>query len=860
MCAGARPSRLFPRARRDVDVWFLNGTIIAAAVLLFLFEVRHFDAIADPHIPWWGLAILFAVGERCVVHVHFRHSAHSFSFGDVPLVFGLVFSSGPELIVAGLIGCALPLVIDRQLPLVKTIFNLGQFALGAVVAELILHTLTAATDVVHPSVWTGVLAAVEASALLSVLLIGAAIALSEGRLPTGMLREMALRDLAVTITNTSIALAAAIIVGIDARALPLIIVPAATVFLAYRAYTAERARHERLEFLYEATRTLARSPEIILALEGLLTRSLEAFRAEMAEVVLVSDNEGQPPLRTTVDHTGRREAMTPIDADVADELIELVKTDGPVIAVAAPFGSPRVRDYMAEHGVTHAMIALLRDDERIVGTLMLANRPGVVRDFSDEDLKLFEALANNTSVALQFDRLEQSIWQMRELQEQLQHQAFHDPLTDLANRSLFNNQVRDALARGEGSIAVLFVDVDDFKTVNDTLGHAVGDELLTRIADRLRACILPTDVVARLGGDEFAVLVQHVEDPRDAARAVAERILSAFDLPAAAGPRQLKVRLTIGIATGQPGVDHADEIIRNADIAMYHAKRAGKNSWKIFEPSMRAAVLARHGLHSELEQAIARDEFRVDYQPICSLSDDLLYSTEALVRWTRPGQGPVLPSSFIPVAEETGLIKAVGQAVLVKSCRDAVTWLERGQVHEDFAVQVNLSAIELEDPDLVTRVDAVLKESGLPANHLVLELTESAVLRDAVQGTRALTELKELGVGLALDDFGTGYSSLSYLRTLPFDMIKIARPFVEGAARHPQEASFVKMMLELGRTLGMKVVAEGIETQGQLDFVRGLECDLGQGFLLGRPDRPGEIERLLDIDAQARSARIARVA
>ena len=856
MCVGARPSRLIPRARRDIDVWFLNGAIIAAAVALFVLEVRHYGPISTPHIPWWGLAVMFAVGERCVVHVHFRRSAHSFSFGDVPLVFGLVFSSGPELVIAGLIGAAVPLVIDRQLPLVKTVFNLGQFALGAVVAEVIVHGLTNATDVVHPSVWIGVMAAVEASALLSVCLIGAAIALSEGRLPTGMLREMALRDLAVTVTNTSIALAAAIIIGIDARALPLIIIPAATVFLAYRAYTAERARHERLEFLYEATRTLAKSPEIILALEGLLTRSLEAFRAEMAEVVLVSGGEGQPPLRTYVDHTGRREAMTPIDPDVANELIELVKSDGPVITVASPFGSPRVREYMAQHGVTHAMIALLRDDERIVGTLMLANRPGVIREFAGDDLKLFEALANNTSVALQFDRLEQSIWQMRELQEQLQHQAFHDPLTDLANRSLFNNQVRDALSRGDGSIAVLFVDVDDFKTVNDTLGHAVGDELLTRIADRLRACILPTDVVARLGGDEFAVLVQHVEDPHDAGRAVADRIISAFDMPAAAGPRQLKVRLTIGIATGVPGVDHADEIIRNADIAMYHAKRAGKNSWKMFEPSMRAAVLARHGLHSELEQAIARDEFRVDYQPIFQLDNDLMYSTEALVRWTRPGQGPVLPSAFIPVAEETGLIKAVGQAVLVKACRDAATWLEHGHVHDNFAVQVNLSAVELEDPDLVTRVDAVLAESGLPARHLVLELTESAVLRDAVQGTRALTELKELGVGLSLDDFGTGYSSLSYLRTLPFDQIKIARPFVEGAARHPQEASFVKMMLELGRTLGMKVVAEGIETQPQLAFVRGLECDLGQGFLLGRPDRPAEIERLLSID-QARLARVA---
>src|SRR3954471_4365954 len=485
-----RPPLIRPWLRKFSAVWALNAFIAAAAALLYVLHARDLGPIAEPHLPVWALILAFIAGERAVVHLPFRRSAHSFSFGDVPLVLGLLFASTPQLVLAALVGTAVPLVLDRQLPVIKTVFNLAQMALATCVAAPVLHLVTGPADDIGPVVWIGVLAAVEASAILTVGLIGLAIRLSEGRLPHGMARDMVTRDLAVTVTNTSLALAASVLIAVDARSLPLLVVPAMTVFLAYRAYIVERQRHERLEFLYEATRTLARSPEIILALEALLTRSLDAFRVEMAEIVLISA-DGQPPLRTWLSANGEKEAMTPVERGIADDLIELVETEGPVVALEAPFGSSRVRAYMEERGVTHAMLAVLRNNDRIVGTLMLANRPGIVNRFDDEDLRLFEALANNTSVALQFDRLEQSIWQMRELQEQLQHQAFHDPLTDLANRSLFNNQVKDALAQNVGPIAVLFVDVDDFKAVNDTLGHSVGDEVLMMIAERLRACILP---------------------------------------------------------------------------------------------------------------------------------------------------------------------------------------------------------------------------------------------------------------------------------------------------------------------------------------------------------------------------------
>jgi EAL domain-containing protein (putative c-di-GMP-specific phosphodiesterase class I) len=269
---------------------------------------------------------------------------------------------------------------------------------------------------------------------------------------------------------------------------------------------------------------------------------------------------------------------------------------------------------------------------------------------------------------------------------------------------------------------------------------------------------------------------------------------------------------------------------------------------------MHIAAHDRLALESDLRGAIARGELFVVYQPILDLETNEIVKVEALLRWQHATRGLVPPTEFIQLAEESGLIVEIGREILARACADASTW--PGNV----GISVNLSARQLQHDGLVADVAEVLATTGLAPSRLTLEITESVLVADPVAAARVLGALKLLGVSLALDDFGTGYSSLSYLRTLPFDMIKIARPFVEGAARHPQEASFVKMMLELGRTLGMKVVAEGIETQGQLDFVRGLECDLGQGFLLGRPDRPGEIERLLDIDAQARSARIARVA
>ncbi|MBV8431905.1 MAG: EAL domain-containing protein, partial [Solirubrobacterales bacterium] len=450
-----------------------------------------------------------------------------------------------------------------------------------------------------------------------------------------------------------------------------------------------------------------------------------------------------------------------------------------------------------------------------------------------------DTLATNASVALQYDRLEQVVLQLSVLQEQLHHQAYHDPLTSLANRTLFTDKVRETLATTQGEVAVLFIDLDDFKTVNDSLGHAAGDELLVSVASRLRSCLRPEDVVARLGGDEFAVMVEDGHDAEESASRVARRIMDAFVMPLGVGAESVAVYVSVGIAISEGHDKSAEELIRDADVAMYKAKTSGKGRFQIFHPSMGAAVLERHGLKEELRQAIEREQLTLYFQPIVTLGTGELVAEEALVRWQHPRRGVVAPDEFLPLAEETGLILSVGQYVLEQACHQARTWQTERETNPrpgpEVAVHVNLSAVELRDRRLADRVRETLFRTGVDPRMLVFEVTETLLLEDEAHVSSTIAELRELGVRFALDDFGTGYSSLSYLHTLPLDMLKIAKSFVDGLSRGGREASFVRMIIELARTLGVGVIAEGIESPDQVSALLALGCDLGQGFHLGRP-------------------------
>jgi diguanylate cyclase (GGDEF)-like protein len=689
----------------------------------------------------------------------------------------------------------------------------------------------------------------QAGGFLTVLLIACAISLSEGMVGPRTVGRMLFMDLLVTTSNSSLGLCAAVLIATNPRALPLLVIPGATLFIAYRAYLAERERHKRLEFLYEANRTLARSREVAHALEGLLARSLEAFRAELAEIILFG-SEDNPSIRTLLGPGTYRELMEPIDDDVAEEMRALVEERGPrATKLNPPFRTERLQRYLEGRGVSHAIVAPLPGEERVIGTIMLANRFGVVRSFDDDDLRLLDTLASNASVALQYDRLEQAVMQLSVLQEQLHHQAYHDPLTSLANRVLFAEKVKQAIADRRGEVAVLFIDLDDFKTVNDSLGHSAGDELLVAVALRLRGCLRPEDLVARLGGDEFAVMVQD-GDAEAAATGVARRIMEAFTAPVMVGVGSVAVHASVGIATNHRRTIAAEDLIRDADVAMYKAKTSGKGTFEMFDASMGTEVLERHGLKEELRLAIERDELTLYFQPIVSLETGDLVATEALVRWEHPRRGLVGPSEFVPLAEETGLILSLGQYVLEEACQHARRWKPDPDADDNHqpAVHVNLSAVELRDPTLVERVRNTLETSGVDPRRLVYEVTETLLLEESERVTATLTQLRELGVRFALDDFGTGYSSLSYLHTLPLDILKIAKSFVDGLGRGGREASFVRMIIELARTLGLSVIAEGIETADQASALAALECEYGQGFHLGRP-RPADDDRALGLAA-----------
>src|SRR4051794_32990386 len=516
-----------PRSPRGAIALY-GGGLAALAAILWLAFLRGTEPLSEPHLGWWAIAAGWAVAESCVVHLHFRRSAHSFSLADLPFVFGLVFAGGSAFLVGALIGAGIAYAV-RRLPPIKLAFNLAQLALAVCVAFVIVRALAAPGEAAEPRTWVALYVATLATGALTIACIAGAIALAERNMTLTTLRQMFAMDVMFTAANSSIAIAAAVLISTDPRAVVLLVVPAVIVFVVYRAYIAERQRHEKLEFLYEANRTLTRSPEVAEAIEGVLARSLEAFRSEIAEVVLFGADG--IPLRTTHGPGDERVTMVEADRQAAEELAGLVSAEHPVVSLVPPFRPSRLHSHLEQRRIRHAMVAMLPGENRMIGIIMLANRFGIERGYSEEDRRLLEVLANNASVALQYDRLEQAVIKLRSLQEQLHHQAYHDPLTDLPNRALFLESVREALSREGQHAAVLFVDVDDFKTVNDSLGHATGDQLLVAIGERLRHGLRPGDVVARLGGDEFAVLLPGRTDQLAAGQGIARRLIRAFDNP-----------------------------------------------------------------------------------------------------------------------------------------------------------------------------------------------------------------------------------------------------------------------------------------------------------------------------------------
>jgi diguanylate cyclase (GGDEF)-like protein/PAS domain S-box-containing protein len=443
------------------------------------------------------------------------------------------------------------------------------------------------------------------------------------------------------------------------------------------------------------------------------------------------------------------------------------------------------------------------------------------------------------------------VTERRQLEQQLQHEAFHDPLTGLANRALFTDRVTHALSRGDRStdqLAVLFLDLDDFKVVNDSLGHAAGDDLLTAVAERIRACLRRADTPARLGGDEFGILLEQASE--EIATEVADRILHALRQPFTIGARQLFVQASIGIAICGGGsragdADSAEELLRNADAAMYTAKSRGKGRYEFYEAEMHASALRRLEVRARIETSLEAGDFTVLYQPVVALASGEIAGMEALVRWRQPDGRLALPADFVPLAEETGLIVPLGRWVLEESLRQAARWRQQFP-QRTLVMAVNVSSRQLQDEGFVDVVASALADADLPPQHLVLEVTESALLDVGDPTNSTIAGLKRLGLRISLDDFGTGYSSLSHLRRFPIDVLKIDRSFVAGIdAGRQGERALVRSIIRLAHSLRLETVAEGIERSDQVARLRSLGADFGQGYYFAEPINAVAATRLL---------------
>ncbi len=528
-------------------------------------------------------------------------------------------------------------------------------------------------------------------------------------------------------------------------------------------------------------------------------------------------------------------------------LISRAMESGGVLAIPDTQSSSvdaTMRDAARDLQLPSLAIAILsRNDGTVLGALtVVGTQP---RQWTDEELQSLRELAESAATELQ---LRHALAEREMRERKFRHDSLHDSLTGLPNRALFMKRLTDATLRArrdaDGLFAVLFLDLDDFKLVNDSMGHQVGDEVLTTVARRLEECVRGGDIVARLGGDEFAVLLERVTDARDTAL-VASRIQESIREPMTIGGHEWVTSASMGVVLSHSPNDRPEYLLRSADMAMYRAKNQGRAHFEIFDRTMHAEALARLQLETDLRRAVEENEFVLYYQPIVSLADGTIHGVEALARWRRDDRGLVAPNDFIPVAEDTGLIVPLGRWALREACRQMRRWEESIPESRDLCLSVNLSVREFAQPDLVRAVAEILDETSLAPNRLQLEITESAIIGQQHPALATIAELRLLGVAIHLDDFGTGYSSLSYLHRLPLDAVKIDRAFTSAISVEERPRHVVQAILSLVEAIGLDVIAEGVSTPEQLEMLRQMKCGFGQGYLFSSPCDAEKMQALL---------------
>jgi len=830
-----RKFRLGPAQR----IQLLTATLAAAAVALFVIVVRTLPEPSTAlNLPWALWAGAFAVSEMLVVHWQWKREAHSFSMSDLVLGAGMYLAAPSKVVLALVVGVGVVLLVHRRQRGVKLAFNLAEYGLAGSAAMIVYPLVSHLTG--PDWNWVAAMIAVLTSTAIGDLCIFAVLSFMESRADTSRLKELLGLTVPFAVGATAVGVVLARTATSDPAALALLAVPAILIVVSYRAYTRSRDQQENMRLLHDVTSLLHSGGDSHEALGDFLTSIRSAFRAGTAELVLLGAGGDSATVSRSEENEPSAVMVPAQDAEEYARVLRLATAASGTLRTRAGSGRGRgsqLDSYAAQRGFKDAMVAVLRTEDRVHGLLLIAGRHGDVSTFSSSDVALLETFAKHVATSLERGRLEETLRQVTDLKEQLRHQALHDALTGLPNRTLFLDRTRQAVdlaGRSHVWPAVLYIDLDGFKPVNDTYGHDAGDQLLRTVANRIRGCLRPADTAARLGGDEFAILLNGPIDQQGVSRVMA-RIRSQLDVPVDLGDGRIAtVGMSVGVALGEEGVEDADALIRQADIAMYAAKRSGGNDYLFYDPAMGDPKMGRKDAEAELAAAIHNGELRVVYQPLMEMRTGRPIGAEALVRWQHP-DGLRTPDQFIGLAEDTGLITELGVFVLRDACHQAARWVSTVSDDTELLVTVNLSGRQLADPQIVQEVSDALADASLEPRRLVLEITETVLMQDRDAAASTLWQLKALGVRIAIDDFGTGYSSLAYLRRFPIDMLKVAREFVDGLGRDANDDAITRAIVDLAGTLGLLTIAEGIETTQQQQHVAALGCDLAQGYLYSRP-------------------------
>ncbi len=830
------------RVLRLMGMLLLLAAALGAVVLLLERE-RSTELL----VPWWGLAVFFATTEATVFHVQIKREAQTVSISELPLVIGFFFAEPEMLLLGRLVGSLVVFVVLRRSSLLKTAFNTVLVLTETLVALAVFHAFAGegAISGIDPREWVAALGGALVANAVSTVAIGLVIAVYEGDLSWSLLvREMIAGQLfapgVVVLGLTTVDSLAH-----DPGSGWLVAGSAATLILCYRLYASLFDRHVNLAKLYHFSQAITSSSANESVEKQVLTEAMDLLQSGHASIHLAGSRESRPPLRIWLDADGQAQReLNEQDGD-KDWLYDKVVSDGEATLLPRRSRDKLVKQWLARHGLRDALAVPLQGSDGPLGVLVVGDRLGEVRTYDRNDVLLLETLANHASVALQ----------KGELIERLQYDALHDALTGLPNRAQLQRELSHALQRSLRSsvpLAVMILDLDGFKEVNDTLGHQQGDLVLVEVADRLKRAVGEEGMVARLGGDEFAVLVPKLAG-REHAAAISRRLVCSLETPMELQGMTFEVGGSVGVAMCPEHGVEGPVLMKRADLAMYEAKAAG-NKARFFQSAGPTPSAPRLAMAAELRSALSNGELQVYLQPQLDLATGEVRGMEALARWRHPTRGFIPPDEFIPIAERSGLIKPLTMLVLDR----ALQAVSDGRSH-GFGVSVNLSPRSLTDADLVRSVQTLLSKWSVPPGGLTLEVTEGAVMTDPDRAIALLEQLRGAGVRLSVDDFGTGYSSLSYLTQLPVDEVKIDKSFITGLTSSRDDLAIVRSIIGLATTLGLDVVAEGVEDKATQDLLHALACTSVQGWHVSRPMPADDIGSWLEQRRRGRPATDAEV-